>query len=79
MDPDCGITEEDIQWYMKDFDLDRQTVLEVLDALDPGCVKEEFWQSNPTMPEEVVDDIVRKNVSESVEYHQYRTFNNEAS
>ena len=79
MDPERGITEEDIQWYMKDFDLDRQTVLEVLDALDPGCVKEEFWQANPTMPEEVVDDIVRQNVTASVEYHQYRTFNNEAS
>ena len=73
------LTEEDIQWYMKDFNLSREDVLGVLDALDPGCVKEEFWQANPTLPEEVVDDVVRKNVAESVEYHQYKTFNNEAS
>ena len=79
MDPDAGITEADIQWFMKDFDMDRQTVCEVLDALDPGCVKEEFWKLNPTLPENVVDNVVRKNVSASVDYHLYRTFNNEAS
>ena len=73
------VTEEDIQWYMEDFDMTRQEVCEVLDALDPGCVKEEFWQNNPELPEAVVDDVVRKNVSASLEYHQYRTFNNEAS
>jgi len=72
-------TEEDIQWFMKDFDLDRQTVCEVLEALEPGSIKEEFWQANPTMPEEIVDDVVRQNMSASYEYHQYRTFNNEAS
>ena len=64
---------------MKDFDMSRKQVCEVLDALNPGCVKDEFWSQNPTLPENVVDDVVRQNVSASVEYHQYRTFNNEAS
>ena len=72
------VSEEDIQWFMKDFDLDRKTVCEVLDALDPGCVKEEFWYANPTLPEDVVDEVVRQNISSSYEYHQYRSFNNEA-
>ena len=73
------VSEEDIRWYMEDFNLSREDVLGVLDALDPGCVKEEFWRNNPELPEAVVDDVVRKNVASSMEYHQYRTFNNEAS
>ena len=73
------VSEEDVLWYMEDFNLDRETVLQVLDALDPGCVKDEFWKANPTVPEAIVDDVVRKNISSSLEYHQYRTFNNEAS
>ena len=73
------VKEEDIQWFMEEFDMSRTEVCEVLDALNPGCVKDEFWSQNPTLPENVVDDVVRQNVSASVEYHQYRTFNNEAS
>ena len=73
------VDEEDVLWYMQDFNLDRETVLAVLEALNVPGVKEEFWQNNPELPEAVVDDVVRKNVASSMEYHQYRTFNNEAS
>ena len=72
------VSEDDILWYMEEFAMSRKEVCEVLDALNPGCVKEEFWHANPTLPEEVVDVVVRQNISSSYEYHQYRTFNNEA-
>ena len=73
------IIEEDIQWYMNEFDLEREEVIDILDSLELSNLKKEFWQANPTVPEAIVDDVVRKNVSASFEYHQYRTFNNEAS
>ena len=73
------IIEEDIQWYMNEFDLEREEVIDILEALKMDNLKQEFWQANPTVPEAIVDDVVRKNISASFEYHQYRTFNNEAS
>ena len=72
-------TEEDVQWYMNEFDLEREEVIDILEAIEMDELKEDFWGANPTMPEEIVDDVVRQNVSASYEYHQYRTFNNEAS
>ena len=73
------VSEDDVLWYMQEFSLDLEEVLDILEALDPTSIKEEFWQANPDMPETIVDDVVRKNISASFEYHQYRTFNNEAS
>ena len=70
--------EEDIQWYMSEFDLEREEVIDILEALEMDNLKQEFWENNPTLPEGVVEDVVRKNVLASFEYHQYRTFNNEA-
>ena len=72
-------TEEDVQWYMNEFDLERDEVIDILEAIEMDNLKEDFWEANPTIPEEIVDDVVRQNVSASYEYHQYRTFNNEAS
>ena len=73
------LNDSDIQWYSEEFQMSREEVMSVLESLDPSSIKEEFWQANPNMPETVVDDVVRKNISASFEYHQYRTFNNEAS
>ncbi len=73
------LNEDDIQWYMDEFSLCRDEVLNVIESLDVGSVKQEFWKNNPDLPEGVVEDVVRKNVLASFEYHQYRTFNNEAS
>ena len=73
------VSEDDVLWYMQEFSLDLEEVLDILESLDPSSIKEEFWQANPDMPETIVDDVVRKNISASFEYHQYRTFNNEAS
>ena len=73
------VSEDDVLWYMKEFNLELEEVLDILASLDPSSIKEEFWQANPNMPEAIVDDVVRKNISASFEYHQYRTFNNEAS
>jgi len=72
-------TEEDVQWYMSEFNLERDEVIDILEAIEMDNLKEDFWEANPTIPEEIVDDVVRQNVSASYEYHQYRTFNNEAS
>ena len=73
------LNEDDIQWYMDEFSLCIDEVLRLIESLDVGSVKQEFWKNNPDLPEGVVEDVVRKNVLASFEYHQYRTFNNEAS
>tara|TARA_Y100000768_G_scaffold361177_1_gene319028 strand:+ start:137 stop:364 length:228 start_codon:yes stop_codon:yes gene_type:complete len=73
------LNEDDVQWYSEEFNMSREEVIDMLECLDPSSIKEEFWQANPNMPEAIVDDVVRKNISASFEYHQYRTFNNEAS
>ena len=72
------VVEEDIQWYMNEFDLEREEVIDILEAVEMDRVKQDYWSLNPTLPENVVDDVVRQNVSASYEYHLYRTFNNEA-
>ncbi len=73
------LNEDDVLWYMSEFDLEREEVIDILEALETDRLKQEFWKANPTVPEAIVDDVVRKNVASSMEYHQYRTFNNEAS
>ena len=72
------LNEDDIRWYMDEFSLCRDEVMTILESLDVGTIKQEFWENNPDLPEGVVEDVVRKNVLASFEYHQYRTFNNEA-
>ena len=76
---EISVTEDDLQWYMDEFDLSREEVVDILEAVEMDRVKQDYWSLNPTLPEHVVDDVVRQNVSASYEYHQYRTFNNEAS
>ena len=69
----------DLEYWVKEFpELTREEIIDVLEIIDAEVIKEDYWQSNPTLPENVVDQIVRDNVSASYEYHQYRTFNDEA-
>ena len=72
------LNEDDIQWYMDEFSLCRDEVMTIIESLDVGSIKQEFWENNPNLPEGVVEDVIRKNVLASFQYHQYRTFNNEA-
>ena len=58
--------------------LDRDEIVFILELLDVATVKEEFWEQNPTLEEETVNDVVKKNIDASYQHHQYKTMNNEA-
>ena len=69
----------DIDYWVSEFpELTREEIVDVLEIIEAEEIKAEFWRNNPTLPEEVVNGIVRNNVSASYEYHMYRTFNDEA-
>ena len=73
------VDPKDLDYWVKEYpELTREEIIDVLEIIDADEVKEDFWKKNPDLPEEVVDDVVRKNVAASYEYHQYRTFNDEA-
>ena len=73
------MVHEDLEYWVKEYpELTREEIIDLLESIDADEVKEEYWKNNPDLPEEVVDDVVRKNISASYEYHQYRTFNNDA-
>ena len=58
--------------------LSRKEVIQILEILDPEAVKQEFWEQNPNLEEETVNDVVKKNIDASYQHHQYKTLNNEA-
>jgi hypothetical protein len=58
--------------------LNRDEVVSILELLDVATVKEEFWEQNPNLEEETVNDVVKKNIDASYQHHQYKTLNNEA-
>jgi len=58
--------------------LSRDEVVSILELLDIETVKEEFWEQNPNLEEETVNDVVKKNIDASYQHHQYKTLNNEA-
>ena len=73
------LTEEEIDYWCTEFsDLDRDEVIAILEIIDADEVKGEFWQQNPNLEEEVVNEVVKSNLRQSYEYHLYRTLNNEA-
>jgi len=73
------MVHEELEYWVKEYpELTREEIIDLLESIDADEVKEEYWKNNPDLPEEVVDDVVRKNISASYEYHQYRTFNNDA-
>ena len=72
--------QKEIDYWCKEYpSLDRKEVIMILKILDPESVKEEFWAQNPNLEEEIVNDVVKKNIDASYEHHQYNTLNNEAS
>ncbi len=73
------LTEEEIDYWCEEFsDLDRDDVIAILEIIDADEVKGEFWQQNPTLEEDAVNEVVKSNLRQSYEYHLYRTLNNEA-
>jgi hypothetical protein len=73
------LSEEEIDYWCTEFsDLDRDEVIAILEIIDADEVKGEFWQQNPNLEEEVVNEVVKSNLRQSYEYHLYRTLNNEA-
>jgi len=70
---------QEIDYWCKEYPtLDRDEVILILEILDPESVKKEFWQQNPNLEEETVNDVVKKNIDASYQHHQYKTLNNEA-
>ena len=73
------LSEEEIDYWCTEFsDLDRSEVISILEIIDADEVKGEFWQQNPNLEEEAVNEVVKSNLRQSYEYHLYRTLNNEA-
>ena len=69
----------DLEYWVSEFpELTREEIIDVLEIIDAEVIKANYWQNNPTLTEDVVDQVVRSNVCASYEYHQYRTFNDEA-
>ena len=70
---------KEIDYWCEEYpDLSRDEVIMILEVLDPEAVKTEFWQQNPNLEEETVNDVVKKNIDASYQHHQYKTLNNEA-
>ena len=57
----------------------NQSLPTASDLFDIEEIKKSYWSDNPTLPEEVVDEVVDINIEASLIYHMYITFNNEAS
>ena len=57
----------------------KQLSLTANDIFDVDKIKNDYWIDNPTLPEEVVDEVVKMNIEASLLHHMYITFNNEAS
>ena len=49
------LNEDDIRWYMDEFSLCRDEVMTIIESLDVGTIKQEFWENNPDLPEGVVE------------------------
>tara|TARA_A100001015_G_C14670373_1_gene586607 strand:+ start:62 stop:289 length:228 start_codon:yes stop_codon:yes gene_type:complete len=72
--------DEEVLYWKKEFpDLELDEIREILDIMDIGSVKDEYWKNNPTLPESAVDKVVAQNGVASYEYHLYHSLNNEAS
>ena len=70
---------KEIDYWLEQYPtLDRDEIVFILELLDVATVKEEFWEQNPNLEEETVNDVVKKNIDASYEHHQYKTLNNEA-
>jgi hypothetical protein len=70
---------KEIDYWCREYaTLSRDEVVSILELLDVATVKEEFWEQNPNLEEETVNDVVKKNIDASYQHHQYKTLNNEA-
>ena len=70
---------KEIDYWLEQYPtLDRDEIVFILELLDVATVKEEFWEQNPNLEEETVNDVVKLNIDASYEHHQYKTLNNEA-
>ncbi len=70
---------KEIDYWCEEYpDLSRKDVIEILEIIDADSVKNEFWLQNPNLEEEIVNDVVKKNIDASYQHHQYKTLNNEA-
>ena len=71
-----SVSKEELDYWCKEYpDLDREEVLEIIECIDMGSVKKDYWEDNPTLNEEVVDKVVAENAAASFVYH---VENNEA-
>ncbi len=71
---------KEIDYWCEEYPtLDRDEIVFILELLDVATVKEEFWEQNPNLEEEAVNDVVKKNIDASYTHHLYKTLNNEAS
>ena len=74
-----AVAEEEIDYWCKEFpDLDRQEVIEILNVIEVGRVKAEYWRDNPTLEESDVNRAVALSAAASYEYHMYNDLNYEA-
>ena len=70
---------KEIDYWCREYpDLSREEVIEILDVIDVESVKTSFWEQNPNLEEETVNDVVKQNIDASYQHHQYNTLNNEA-
>ena len=73
------VSKEELDYWCKEYpDLQRSQVKDILQCIEVAMVKEQYWQDNPTLPEETVNSVVAANAAASYEYHLYRELNNEA-
>ena len=74
-----AVSKEELDFWCAEFpELTREEVLEILLVVDMNTVKNNFWQDNPTLPEDVVNKVVAENAAASYEHHLYYELNNEA-
>ena len=70
---------KEIDYWCEEYPtLSRDEVVSILELLDVATVKEEFWEQNPNLEEETVNDVVKQNIDASYQHHQSNTLNNEA-
>ena len=73
------VSEEELNYWCKEYpDLEREEVEQILECIEIGKIKEEYWINHPELNEEVVDKVVAFNAAASYDYHLYHTLNNEA-
>ena len=74
------VSDEELDYWCKEFpELTREEVADILECVEISQIKETYWSGNPSLEEDVVNQIVASNAIASYEYHIYNTFNNEAS